>query len=152
MVSGSEGHPSRPAGTGTGSDWGFRVFVSWELWFLYLNPVCSPELPRGSRGRQGHSVSRDAEAQLCQWKWMNIHKVTFRFVPRCWCSSGGSCQHSRWEALKGSCATGKLLSFAGPVHVCGCVRGEVGQTSIYLIIFKRERETHCSLRLQKLLA
>lgn len=83
---------------------------------------------------------------------MNIHNVTFQFLPCCWSSSGGSCQHSRWQTLKGCGASGKLLSFVGPVHVCGCVRGEVGKISIYLIIFKRERETNGSLRLKKLLA
>lgn len=152
VVSGSERHPYSLAGMSTGFDWGFQVFVSCKLWFQYRSPVCSPQLPQGSRGRQGQS-GRDAEAQLWQWKW---NEYSQRDVP-----VPALLPELLWWVLPAQqmagterlcCASGKLLSFVGPVHVCGCVRGEVGQTCIYLIIFKRERETNGSLRLKKLLA
>lgn len=101
---------------GTGFEWGFWGFVSCKLWFQYLTPACSPSLLQGSPGRQGQSERWWSPAVTVKMEWMNIHNVTFQFLPCCWCSSGGSCQHSRWQALQGSCASGKLLSFV--VHVC----------------------------------
>lgn len=129
---------------------------SWCLWVVSFDfSTLFPSAPQSChREVEGGKVSLGEmmKPSCDNENGMNIHNVTFQFLPCCWCSSGGSCQHSRWQALKGCCASGKLLSFVGPVHVCGCVRGEVGQTSIYLIIFKRERETNGSLRLLKLLA
>lgn len=128
----------------------------WELWFQYLTTVC-PLLLKQSKGSCGweertntRSVPETIRSSCGSENGMNIHRVTLQFLTRCCCSSCGSCQLSRWQTLRDCCASGKLLSFAGPVYEC--VKGKVGWGSVYLNVFRRGKEKKWFLELSKLLA
>lgn len=134
--------PPSLTGVGTDFNWGF-----WCLGAL-ISVSCFCLLPssKAVKGklREARLVPEMMRTIWDNENWMNIHNMMLQFLTCCCYSSCGSCQHSRWQTLKDPFASGKLLSFAGPVYVC--VRGEVGQTSI----FRGGKENKWFLKLQKL--
>ena len=120
------------------------LILTEDVWCLgvSLSVSCSCLLPHPKAGKEklgkARSVSETLRASCDKENWVNIHNMTLQFLTCCCYSSCRSCQHSRWQALKDFCASGKLLSFVGPAYVCVC--GEGSGANFYLLIFKREKE------------
>lgn len=150
MVNGSDRHTPQPSNRNGYWFW-LGIAGVWGVWFQYLPSVCSPalKLSKGSWEGQGQSPIwwGPAVTMKIEWIFTTWHYSSWLAAATPLVGPASTADGRYWKTL----CQWKITEFCWSC-VCACVRGEVGQTSIKLVIFMRGKENKWFLRLQKLLA